>query len=183
MKETFLDLINYLKNPTLQEDENKEIEYRLVKFCWLLAICLLTGLAITPIFSIIENFGLINMEDHAMEDMMKTLSKPVIFLMAVGFAPLFEEIIFRAPLTLFKKQNTFKIFFYLFAILFGFVHLFNFTITQNVLILAPILVAPQILLGCYLGFIRVRFGLLWSIALHACYNGILMLITFSAELF
>ena len=34
-----------------------------------------------------------------------------------------------------------------------------------------------------LGFIRVRFGLGWSMALHAFYNGVLMLITFSTDAF
>ena len=118
-----------------------------------------------------------------MEDMMKNLSKPVIFLFVVVIAPLFEELIFRAPLTLFKGKKSFRIGFYVFAVLFGLVHISNFTMTTNVLLLAPILVLPQTLLGGYLGFIRVRFGLGWSMALHACYNGVLMLITFSTDAF
>ena len=69
---------------------------------------------------------------------------------------------------------------YVFAILFGLVHITNFKITPSVLLLAPILVLPQICIGGFLGFIRVRFGLLWSIALHGSYNGILMLISFAA---
>jgi membrane protease YdiL (CAAX protease family) len=183
MKETFLELMNYLKNPVLEEDSNMDFKYRIRKFGFLLVICLLTGLAISPIFTLIEEFGWINMEDHAMEEMMQQFSKPIIFFFAVVIAPLFEELIFRAPLTLFKNKKSFKIPFYIFAILFGLVHLNNFKMTQNVILLAPILVAPQTLLGGYLGFIRIRFGLGWSMALHAAYNGILMLLAFSSDLF
>jgi len=183
MKETFQELLLYLKNPILEKDENIDFNYRIKKFGYLLLICLLTGFLISPIFAIIEEFGWINMEDHAMEDMMKNLTKPMIFLTAVVIAPLLEELIFRAPLTLFKSKNSFKIWFYVFAVLFGLVHISNFKMTTNVLLLAPILVLPQTLLGGYLGYIRVRFGLGWSIALHACYNGILMLITFSFDAF
>jgi hypothetical protein len=179
MKETFQELIAYLRNPTLEKDENKDFKYQLKKFGYLLIISLLTGILIAPIFGLIEEFGLIDMENHAMEEMMKNFSKPSIFLLVVIIAPLFEELIFRAPLPLFKNKTTFRIAFYVLAIVFGLVHLSNFPMTKNVLLFAPILVLPQILLGGYLGFIRVRFGLIWSIALHAAYNGTLLLITFS----
>lgn len=183
MKETFLELLQYLKNPVLEEDENKYFSYRLKKFGTILIICFLTVIAISPIFSIIEAFDLINIEEHAMKALMERFSKPVIFLLSVLFAPLLEELIFRAPLTLFKKRKNFKVAFYTFSIIFGLIHISNFKITENVLILAPLLVAPQIILGSFFGFIRVRFGLIWSMALHASYNGILMLLTFSADLF
>jgi hypothetical protein len=183
MKETFQELLVYLKNPILEKDENQDFNYRIKKFSHLLVICLLTGLLITPIFAIIEELGWVNMDDHAMEDMMKDFTKPIIFLLVVVIAPLFEELIFRAPLPLFKGKMSFRIGFYVFAVLFGLVHISNFTMTTNVLLLAPILVLPQTLLGGYLGFIRVRFGLGWSMALHACYNGVLMLITFSTDAF
>lgn len=183
MNETFQELLSYLKNPILEKDSNQNFKYRFKKFGYLLVLCLLTGILITPLFVIIEELGLVNMEEHAMEEMLKKFSKPALFLMAAIVAPVLEELIFRAPITLFKTKTSFRIGFYVFAIIFGLVHLSNFTITKNVILLAPILVLPQILLGGYLGFIRVRFGLGWSIALHGCYNGILVLLTFSADLF
>ena len=183
MKQTFQEVLSYLKNPILEKDSNEDFNYRIKKFGFLLIISILTGLLITPIFAIIEELGLINMEDHAMEEMMKNVSKPVIFFLAVIIAPLFEELIFRGPLTLFKGKNSFRIAFYTFTILFGFVHLSNFEMTTNVLLLSPILVLPQILLGGYLGFIRVRFDLGWSIVLHASYNAFVMLIAFSSHSF
>ena len=180
MKETFAELVRYLQNPVLTKDENLSFSYRFQKFSHLLLICVITGLLISPVFVLIEELGWINMEEHAMEDLMKTYSKPIVFFIAVILAPLFEELIFRGPLTLFKSTNSFKISFYLFAIIFGLIHLSNFKITTNVLLLTPILVLPQTLLGGIFGFIRVRFSLGWSMVLHACYNAILMLITFAA---
>lgn len=183
MKQTFQELISYLKNPVLESDGNTDFRYRFTKFVHLLLICLATGILIMPLFSLIQELGWIDMENHAMEDMMKNYSNFLLFFLVVIVAPFFEEIIFRAPLTLFKSKSTFKIAFYTFALVFGLVHISNFGMTTNVLLLTPILVLPQLLLGGYLGFIRVRFGLHWSMALHACYNGILMLLSFSADLF
>lgn len=175
------ELISYLKNPTIIEDNNSDWNYRLAKFIKLLAICLVTGFVISPIFAILESLELINLDNHAAEQMMKNFSKLQIVGLAVILAPLLEEAIFRAPITAIKNPKYFKITFYISAILFGFVHITNFDITTNILLLSPILVLPQILLGCYLGFIRVKFGLLWSILLHAAYNGILIGFSFLFE--
>ena len=172
MKALIKELIAFFKNPTLEKDNNTSFIYRIKIFGQLIVVCLLTVFIISPIFTIIQ--------DHALEEMMQKLSKPIVFVFATIVAPVFEEAIFRAPLTAFKKEKQFKIGFYVFAILFGLVHITNFKITPSVLLLAPILVMPQIFVGGFLGFIRVRFGLLWSIALHGSYNGILMLISFAA---
>ena len=53
-------------------------------------------------------------------------------------------------------------------------HISNFEMTKQVLLFSPLLVAPQISVGFLLGYIRVRFGLIWSMALHACYNMVLI---------
>lgn len=182
MKETFSELIAYLKNPVLEKDNNQETSYRLRKFFNILIISIITGAILSPIFILIEASGLVDLNDHAMEEMMRTMSKTVIFLFAVVLAPLLEELIFRAPITLFRDEKYFKAAFYFFAVIFGLVHITNFTMTTNVLLLAPILVLPQIVLGCYLGFIRVKFGLGWGMLLHACYNAFFILGSFAADL-
>ena len=76
MKKTFLELITYLKNPVLEKDSNTDFKYRIKKFGLILVICLLTVIAISPNFSIIEASNLINIEEHAMKDLMKRFSKP-----------------------------------------------------------------------------------------------------------
>ncbi|MCF2874355.1 MULTISPECIES: CPBP family intramembrane glutamic endopeptidase [unclassified Tenacibaculum] len=181
MIETFNELIAFLKNPVLEKDANQNSTYRLKKFLHILIISILTGAALSPLFVLIEHLGWVDMSNHAMERLIKSFSKLQIFLFAVIVAPLLEESIFRAPITLFRGEKVFKIAFYVFAVAFGLIHLSNFPITNNVLILAPILVAPQIILGGYLGFIRVRFGLIWSILLHATYNAFFVFISFAGD--
>ena len=70
---------------------------------------------------------------------MERYSKPMIFFMIVIIAPIFEEIFFRAPLTLFKKAKSFKNAFYVFAIIFGFIHLTNYKISTNDFIICTII--------------------------------------------
>ena len=101
-----------------------------------------------------------------------------IFLLGAMLMPVLEETIFRGPITEFKKPKSFKIAFYTFALLFGSIYISNFEITTNVLLLSPLFVLPQILLGSYFGYIRVRLGLTWSMLLHGCYNGILITMSF-----
>lgn len=182
MKETFQELVTYLRNPVLEEDTNQDISYRFQKFFHLLFISIITGAILSPLFLLVQELGLINMNEHAMEELLKAHTKWFIAFLTIILAPLFEELFFRAPITLFHGKKTFKIAFYVFALLFGLVHLTNFNITTNVLLLAPILVAPQTILGGYLGFIRVRFGLQWSILLHACYNAFFVLLSFAGDL-
>ncbi len=183
MIETFNELISYLKNPVLEKDDNTSLKYRKRKFIHLLFICIITGSLLMPLFWVLEYAELVNFDNHAMEELLKSFNFPIIFLFAVIVAPALEEILFRAPITLFKQPQTFKSMFYVFAVLFGIVHITNYEISTNVLLFSPILIAPQTILGGYLGFIRVRFGLLWSILLHAFYNATFLLLTFAGELF
>jgi membrane protease YdiL (CAAX protease family) len=181
MKETFKNLIIYLKHPVLEHDPNKALEYRLKKFFYLLVISILTSLLITPFYSIIETLGLVDMNTHKTKEMFKGMNAFQIILIAAIIVPVIEELIFRAPITAFKKPTSFKYAFYIFSLIFGFIHITNFEITTNVLILSPILILPQLLVGGYFGYIRVKFGLIWSMFLHGSYNGFLFLMSFLAE--
>ncbi|GMN08780.1 hypothetical protein MTsPCn9_07640 [Croceitalea sp. MTPC9] len=113
-------------------------------------------------------------ENHAVIEMFDSYSPVMIFFLAVIVAPLLEELIFRAPLGLFKKSEYFKYAFYASVILFGLIHVGNFQDIEGFYWLIPILVAPQISAGIFLGFIRTKLGLLWSILLHAVHNMILL---------
>ena len=93
-------------------------------------------------------------------------------------APIIEELLFRAPLTSFKKPKSFKIAFYSFALLFGLIHITNYELSTKIILLSPILILPQLLGGGYLGYIRVRFGLRWSILLHATFNFLILNLEF-----
>ena len=181
MTETLKELFNFFKNPTLEKDLNTNFLYRLKKFFTIFFVCLITSFFLTIFISIIEKTGLVNTENHSVESLYKRATPFYFFMYAVIFAPLIEEAIFRAPLTLFKQNNYYKIIFYLFATAFGLIHIINYEISLNILLFAPILIAPQMFIGLYLGFIRIKFGLLWSIALHSTYNGFLFIIFLIAK--
>jgi len=62
---------------------------------------------------------------------------------------------------------------------FGLVHLFNYrftSLTAATLVLAPLLVAPQIISGFVFAFARMRLGLIWCIVLHAAHNMVALLV-------
>lgn len=72
-------------------------------------------------------------------------------------------------------SSNFKYFFYASAILFGLLHASNFT--GNVYIIMAfsfILGGPQIIMGLILGFIRMNYGLFYSILFHVMINSTLL---------
>lgn len=71
-------------------------------------------------------------------------------------------------------QNHFGWVLYGATALFALVHLINFKPGLEILLLAPILVLPQFLLGLVLAYIRVKLGMGWAIALHGVYNGLVL---------
>jgi uncharacterized protein len=75
-------------------------------------------------------------------------------------------------------KKHFKWVFYVVAFLFGMVHIGNFSlneITWQWYFLLPFLVIPQLVMGLFLGYIRLRYGLLFSIIFHAFHNLIFIL--------
>ena len=168
-------VFEFVKNPQYIEDENTDFGYRLGVLFKILFWGLAFGIVISMANSIWELTGILETPKHAMETALEEQGIIVLLLMAVVGAPLLEELFFRGPLWFFRESKFFKIAFYASIILFGLIHITNFETTPTVLALTPFLVLPQLCLGAFAGFIRVRFGLLWSMALHALYNGILFL--------
>lgn len=205
---TFEDFFKFLWKPRLEKDPNKNLLYRFKVFTILLIFSFFVVFTLLMIIGMLTVMGVIEKGDHAFDNLLEKNSPLIIFFAAAIQAPIIEELIFRAPLTifksplvlfkkpiqfsgreivlrkktltLFKNPKTFKLAFFSLAILFGYIHIFNFDLSMNVLLVSPILVAPQIYLGLVLGYIRVRFGLLWSILMHAIYNGILVSISLLA---
>ncbi len=167
-------LLTFFKHPVYEPDENRVFEYRMGIFWKLLLYSMLCSIVFGVLISIVTAVLSIDTGQHALDHFMEQYSPILLFLAAVVAAPILEELIFRAPMVFFKNNPRFKIFFYLFTLVFGFYHITNFEINTGVLLLSPLLVAPQLSVGLFLGFIRVRFGILWAIALHAVYNGILI---------
>lgn len=62
--------------------------------------------------------------------------------------------------------------FYFFSFLFAFFHITNYASIGKIWFLIPLLVAPQFLVGVLLGFVRLRYGITWSILGHFWHNTI-----------
>mgnify|MGYP000017216868 CR=1 FL=1 len=167
-------VFEFLKNPIYEEDTNNDFKYRLNVFFRLLVYALAISFVLGMFIGGLETLFGLDFGKHAIEDFMDTYSPWFLFGAAVLLAPLFEESLFRGPFLFFKGSRFFKLAFYLFTLVFGFYHITNFELTPTTLALSPLLVAPQLCIGVFLGFIRIRFGLLWAIALHACYNLIIV---------
>jgi len=84
----------------------------------------------------------------------------------------------RSKIDTFISSN-FKYFYYASSLAFGLLHIFNFT--GNVYLLLSfslILTGPQIFLGFILGYIRINYGLRYSILFHIIVNTSLLLSLF-----
>jgi len=174
------EIWDFIKNPIYKEDENEDAKYRLGIVFRVLVIALVISIVLSAVIGLVEEFLTTDLGTHAIEITLETYSPWFLLFAAVILAPLIEELIFRGPMVYFRNKSYFNYAFYILTIIFGFVHLSNFEINTNVLLLSPILVAPQISAGIFLGFIRVRLGLIWAIVLHSLYNLVLIgpIITF-----
>jgi hypothetical protein len=168
------DILSYFKNPDALKGDNI-FNTNKIKLLWTcLWIIIVVNFFLSLLIYGVEAMGWIDTEQHAVFDMIKNKSIFYNILMVVVAAPLIEELIFRAPITLFRNMEpiNFKVMFYLFALAFGIIHIFNYELSINTFLLLPLLVAPQIIAGMFLGLIRVKVGLLYSILFHALYNGV-----------
>lgn len=171
------DILQYFKNPDASQEANvfntQKVKLFWTSF-WMIMVC---NLGLSVLIYGVEALGWVSMDSHAVMEMIKEESFIFIIFATVVLAPLLEEIIFRAPLGLFKSASplAFKWTFYGFALAFGAVHISNYQVDPTTAILLfPILTAPQIVAGLFLGLIRVKVGLLYSMLFHAIYNFVLV---------
>ncbi|WP_299705505.1 CPBP family glutamic-type intramembrane protease [uncultured Pontibacter sp.] len=71
--------------------------------------------------------------------------------------------------------KVYGVFFYLMAFVFGLIHITNYTdfdYASAAVLLIPILIAPQIIAGVLLGYMRVKHGFRWGYFLHAGHNAL-----------
>lgn len=64
------------------------------------------------------------------------------------------------------------------SVIFGYLHLFNYKLSFNVLIFSPVILINYIIAGLILSFIRIRYGLIYCIMFHMIYNAALILIKY-----
>lgn len=104
-------------------------------------------------------------------------SKTVGMIIFPGLLVLFSGLLIimsRARISRFI-ESYFKYFFYGTVLLFGLVHATNFKGNPWIILaFAPILGSPQLLLGYILGFIRMKYGLFYSILFHVSVNAVFL---------
>ena len=173
MNKTLNELIAFFRNPILEEDSNQNFLYRFKIFLSLLWISITVSFFLSLVNGLLTSIGVLHENKHVIDSYLDGTKGLQFFFVAAIVAPFFEELIFRGPLTLFKKPKIFRLAFYTIGFIFAYVHIFNFEMNLNVVLFSPLLVAPQFFVGMIFGYIRVKFGLLWSILLHGTYNGVL----------
>ena len=200
---TLRDLWYFIKKPVELQQVKRPLKVKIGTFLALFIIQIPPLLGLSALLGGLEILGLWENDMHRLQKIFKEMKPGLIFFFAVIIAPFLEEIMFRLilkfrsnflilwPLQLLillqvnNKINLLKTIrnfwnkfygwiFYFISIAFGLIHILNFEPSLNIYLLAPVLVAPQILIGINLGYLRIRFGLIWSILFHAFYNGILL---------
>lgn len=196
--DVWLDFLNFIKNPKDQKDPNQKTGFKFRHLFSILILDIITVTIIAFIIVYVEDMGLVSTESHQMNELFGTKSKWFILFLGVIIAPLFEELIFRLYLR--KRYNPIRLvsfisgivkpsshehikavvdrnwhkyygsFFYVATLIFALIHITNYELTTIVLIFIPLLTAPQFLAGLFMGYLRVRFGLLWGMLLHFLHN-------------
>ncbi len=200
---TFHALWRFIKKPVELSEDKASLQLKIGTCGALFLIQIPPLLVLMALVGGLEQLGLWDEDMHSLQKIFQEMEPVLIFFFAVIMAPLLEEVMFRlilrfrsnflilwsihigVALQLGQKRSLLKTarkvwdkfydwVFYLMTMAFGLMHIMNFEPSLNIYLLAPILVAPQILIGINLGYLRVRFGLIWSILFHAFYNGVLM---------
>ena len=199
IKETYTDLISFLKNPIDEAGPELSIAQKFKSVISLLIIEIPLMAVLILLISGLETLGLVDPDNHKIMDMIKSYPVVLLLVLTVVIGPLIEELIFRLYLrykdnyalrflisivsltgvrneqkaetffiSLWKKR--YKFIFYFSAVIFGLIHISNFEFSYTILLLSPILVAPQIILGLIIGYSRVRNGFVSGLLLHSLHN-------------
>jgi len=199
----FKDYLQFLKEPN--PNPNHQNINTSKKWQTLLVFIIIDILLIIPavlLFFLIQEISNLDLDNHAVSELTNKSGLLGLILLGGILGPLIEELIFRLPLN-YKRNYLFKlfgvmigrkavknfwfknytVFFYLFILAFGIVHIFNFKDESvSILLLSPILVLPQIIGGTVIAYLRLNLGFFWGFLQHAIFNSALMIIAFYTNL-
>lgn len=203
-KDSFIEIFLFLKKPVDNVSSNQTFKEKITKLTLVFIIDIIVAGISILLLTILQNYGLFSLENHKVIELLKLMPKSAVIFLFIIILPLIEELIFRLYLRyktnyllrfcifllyILGKDNKehleerikkmwyekYGYIFYFSAVLFGFVHIFNFDVDKKMLLLFPILTAPQIFVGIFTGYLRVRYNLIWGFFLHAIHNMILLL--------
>ena len=217
IKIAWKDLLAFLRHPTREHYPGVNTAQTSKRLLAILVIDIGLSLIALSLISVVSALELVDLENHAVEDMMNDFGPLAIVGLAVLLGPAIEELIFRGPLafgtrpmrpagaspddihelmdapvasgweddptasvvaagttvadhTPSTKTSPFIFFLYGLTLAFAYLHIFNFQLDTTILLLSPVLVLAQFLLGLLAAYMGTRFGWLWAYALHAIHN-------------
>jgi membrane protease YdiL (CAAX protease family) len=89
---------------------------------------------------------------------------------AIVVAPLLEEFLFRWPLRFYHKSVYFGWILYSVSALFAIVHLVNYEYDNSLKYLFWLHTSPQLFVGLYAAYIRLKLGIWYAVFIHAFNN-------------
>lgn len=140
----------------------------------LVVLAIALSVILSMVIGLLETIFNLDLGEHAIDDFLENYPAQYLLLFAVVAAPIIEELLFRGPMVWFRHSKLFPTIFYVLTLCFGLMHISNFEMNLQNLLLSPVLVSPQLAAGVLLGFTRVKLGLVYSMVLHALYNLILV---------
>jgi len=89
--------------------------------------------------------------------------------------PLFSIPKIKQQLELFWKQN-FRWIFYFFCLTFAWVHILNYELTLEHILLMPVITLPKLVSAMCYGYVRMHYGFIYCFAIHMLNNGIAFIV-------
>jgi hypothetical protein len=198
-KSTVKNFIDYLRNPIDEKEDESTFGNKVRTLIYLFLFSLLAIYLYGILLAVLESIHWIDAGVNENSSIVYRYTYLKLILLGAVVAPVTEELIFRLPLRykynyLFRWtailvvsikhadkatceekikacwDKYFKYFFYFIILIFGCVHFFNFSNYRNVWSWIIVLVFPQLIIGSILGYIRVRFSIVWSMGYHAFHN-------------
>lgn len=192
---TYQRLLHFLRRPDDRSFARVSVNFKIkTLFGLFLLNAFLAGLWILG-FSLLGIKDLENVNSN-----LSNLSYGMLLLVGVITVPFVEELMFRFPMkysrnyllqffiaivalfapaesksAIYANARTywkrfFWIFFYLMTSTFAFIHIYNYVDAKQLMLWSPLLTLTQFITGLILGYVRVRFGFLWSWAYHGFFN-------------
>lgn len=198
---TLRNFLNFLRQPI---DRKSKLNTSPIKvFLLLLILDIILMFLLSYGVDFLGNKGWLDLDNHAVLQLLMHFPWYWIILLAVIFIPFLEELIFRFPLRFEKNyllqvpillisgrdkrkkqaykniwDKYFSQIFYLSAIAFALIHAMNYNWDNTSLWLTPLLVLPQFILALFIGYLRVQFNFTWGFLFHALHNLIFIGISF-----
>jgi len=166
----------FLKYPTTEKIPDIDIFDKVKIVLTLIVIELPIMIMVLTVAAILDYFKFLPLPSSSLPDLIDPLGLILILILGTIVLPGIEEIIFRSYLVLPKSLNNyiwtrkFGHVFYASSMVFACAHLINFSDKTQAILFAPILLAPQFILGIFAGYLRVKFGIIWGFFFHSIHN-------------